>query len=266
MAFANIVRKFKTFTGMLTNGEILRYTYRQMKRIKPVSYSVDYIGRKTLGTITHVITDEPVVALTFDGGPDPRWTPRILEVLARYNVPGTFFMIGKYAEQNPEIVNMVAERNHVIANHSWNHPGFPQISRKERRRQIRLCSDALAPHEMKIFRAPYLDQSIGSRIDLFLMGYKVIAGNVKFHDERLEDPSILYRNLIESITPGSIVLLHDVSCMHRDSSREVTIAALDELLKNTINKYQYLTLPELFEKGKPYKVNMYKTRDRPVVT
>jgi len=251
---------------MVTNGEILRYTYRRMKRIKPVSYSVDYIGKKTLGTITHVITDEPVAALTFDGGPDPRWTPRILEVLEKYNVPGTFFMIGKYAEQYPEIVKMVAERNHSIANHSWNHPGFPLISRAERRRQLRKCSTVLYPYEVKMFRAPYLDQSISSRIDLLLMGYKVIAGNVKIHDERIDNPDELYREIKKSIIPGSIVLLHDVVCIYRDTSREVTVGALDKLLEETKNTFTYVTLPELLKIGKPNKENIYKTAERPPVS
>src|SRR2546422_6863677 len=75
--------------------------------------------------LTHVLTEEPVVALTFDDGPDPVNTPCLLDLLSAHHARGTFFMIGVHAHQHPELVSRVAAESHAIGNHSWDHPSFP---------------------------------------------------------------------------------------------------------------------------------------------
>ena len=90
------------------------------------------------GTITHVKTNHHVVALTFDDGPDPRYTSRLLEILKRHEAKATFFMIGKNAQRYPHIVKQVFQAQHAIGNHSWDHPSFPLITERQRRAEIRL--------------------------------------------------------------------------------------------------------------------------------
>src|SRR5689334_2752026 len=75
-----------------------------------------------LGSLIRVATREPAIALTFDDGPDPRETPRVLDILKRHGARGTFFMVGKSVEQYPEIVARAAAAGHALANHSWDHP------------------------------------------------------------------------------------------------------------------------------------------------
>jgi len=110
--------------------------------------------RHLMGIITHVETQEEVAALTFDDGPHPEYTPRLLEILERLQARATFFMVGEAAQRHREIVRRVADAGHAIGNHSWDHPSFPQITGRERREQIRPCERAIAPYGERIFRPP----------------------------------------------------------------------------------------------------------------
>lgn len=74
------------------------------------------------GTVTNFLTEEPLVALTFDDGPDPVVTPALLEILAAHNAKATFFMTGENAVKHPELVEAVRGGGHAIGNHSWDHP------------------------------------------------------------------------------------------------------------------------------------------------
>ena len=91
-----------------------------------------FAQRQLLGTITHVATTEHVAALTFDDGPDPASTPLVLDVLAKHNAHGTFFMLGAAASRYPDLVREVAARGHAIGNHTWDHPSLPSLTHRER--------------------------------------------------------------------------------------------------------------------------------------
>src|SRR3954468_20556407 len=98
-----------------------------------------------LGSLIRVATREPAIALTFDDGPDPQETPRVLDVLERHGARGAFWQGGKSVERSPEIVARTAAAGRALANHSWDHPSFRQIRGSYRRAQIRWCGEALAP-------------------------------------------------------------------------------------------------------------------------
>src|SRR4051794_22611330 len=113
-----------------------------------------------LGSLIRVATREPAIALTFDDGPDPRETPRVLDVLERHGARGTFFQVGKSVERHPDIVARTAAAGHALANHSWDHPSFRQIRGSYRRAPIRWCGGALAPPRgTPLFRPPLGGQS-----------------------------------------------------------------------------------------------------------
>ncbi|WP_323379919.1 polysaccharide deacetylase family protein, partial [Streptomyces alkaliphilus] len=69
------------------------------------------------------------IALTFDDGPHPDWTPRILEILRRHGAPATFFVIGENVRAHPDLLRRVAADGHLIANHSWSHPRLDHLTR-----------------------------------------------------------------------------------------------------------------------------------------
>ena len=126
--------------------------------------------RKVLGSLTHVITTDPVVALTFDDGPDAESTPRVLALLEKYQARGTFFVVGHAAASCPDLVKRIAVGGHAIGIHSWDHRAFPGLSSGERRRQIRACERALRPYVSRLFRPPYGEQTVLSRLEAFAMG------------------------------------------------------------------------------------------------
>ena len=127
------------------------------------------LGRR-IGVITDVATTAPVAALTFDDGPHPEWTPRLLDLLDRHQAKATFFMVGEMAARHPELVNRIAGAGHAIGNHSWNHPSFPAIRWAERSRQIARCEDTIRVCNAKLFRPPFGDLNWSSFVQLTLGG------------------------------------------------------------------------------------------------
>src|SRR5215813_2722034 len=95
-------------------------------RAKEVVKGVISWSTLPVGSLIRVATREPAIALTFDDGPDPRETPRVLDVLERHGARGTFFLVGKSVERYPEIVARAAAAGHALANHSWDHLSFRQ--------------------------------------------------------------------------------------------------------------------------------------------
>jgi peptidoglycan-N-acetylglucosamine deacetylase len=214
-----------------------------------------------LGTITNVETSEALVALTFDDGPDPVFTPQLLNILKKYDAHATFFMVGKNAEKYPELVCRIAQEGHAIGNHSWDHPSFSLIQGRERRRQIRACQKAIAPYGKRLFRPPYGNQSLISRLDVLLIGYKVITWNLIAIDWLDHSGAVMANRLKEKIQNGSIILFHD-SLYHmveeRYTDRKSTLIAVEMLLKTLGGRFQFVSVSELLRYGRPQKEYWFK--------
>ena len=210
--------------------------------------------RSLLGTITHVQTFENVVALTFDDGPYPDNTLAILESLEKNKAHATFFVVGEAAQKYPELVQRIAKTGHAIGNHSWDHPSLPLLSGKERRKQIRDCSKATSPYGCRLFRPPYGDQTISSRLDAFFLGYKVITWNLMAYDWQENEPETIVNHIVKKTVPGSIILFHDTlykSTNDFSNNKDLTLHILDRVLNRLHSKFSFLTIPELLRTGKP---------------
>lgn len=220
--------------------------------------------RRVMGTITHVETEEPVAALTFDDGPHPRYTPHLLEILQTYETRATFFMVGESAQRYPHIVKRVALAGHAIGNHSWDHSSFPLLTRRERILQVRRCEKAVAPFGLKFFRPPYGHQNVASRFDLLWLGYQVVAWNVLTVDWVDHTPDRMIDRLIDQIKPGCVILFHDslhTYLEERHVSREPTLELIEMLLERLGNRFHFITLPRLLSCGRPHRQNWYKQGD-----
>ncbi len=208
-----------------------------------------------LGTITHVKTSSPLVSLTFDDGPDPEYTPRLLRILAEFGAKATFFMVGESADKYPDLVKQVNDAGHTVANHTWDHPSLRFSGRKEVEQQLKKCSAAIAPYENKILRPPWGELSLLSRFRAFVKGYKVVTWNAHAQDWIEPDAEKMTSRLMEEIKPGSIVLLHDTIYSSRNDTvqrdRTPLLEAVNNLLRQTSDRFTYVTLPELLEKGDP---------------
>jgi peptidoglycan-N-acetylglucosamine deacetylase len=208
--------------------------------------------QKLLGTITAVSTHTPVVALTFDDGPHPLFTPRLLDILKKHNAYATFFMIGAAAARSPDIVRQVAKAGHTIGNHSWNHQSFPLLTGRKRRAQLRACQQVIAPYGKRLFRPPYGHQNTVSRLDAFLLGFQVVTWNIVAYDWLAHDAAWMVERVGKQIRPGSIILFHDRLHDYLDpryDSRDAMLEAVDMLLSEFGKQFRFITIPALLQSG-----------------
>ncbi|HWP58348.1 MAG TPA: polysaccharide deacetylase family protein [Candidatus Acidoferrales bacterium] len=245
------------FTGF--TGAPLRVSARAARRVAL------WLAGSALGTVTGVVTKEPLIALTFDDGPDPEYTPRLLEILERYGARATFFMTGEAANAHPELVRRIAQAGHAIGNHSWDHPSFPLISGRERRAQIRACARAIAPYGERLFRPPYGEQTIASWCDAFLLRHRVVMFDCWSDDWRGGDAATIARQLEKRARPGGIVILHDRLWDALDRAyfnREPMLEGLEIFLRRSLGRFRFVTVSELLRRGKARKEFWRKRPDR----
>ena len=222
-------------------------------------------ARRVMGTITHVSTQDAVVALTFDDGPHPDSTPRLLDILERHQAHATLFMVGEAAQRYPEIVRQAAQSGHAIGSHGWDHPSFPLIPGRERRAQLRAWAKATAPYGQRLFRPPYGHQSIVSRLDALWLGYEVVTWNVAAVDWLDHDAEWMANRLMSIIKPGDVIVFHDVlyhTTEARYADREPMLEAVDMLLGQLSDRFRFITVPELLRHGRPQRRNWYWQADR----
>jgi peptidoglycan/xylan/chitin deacetylase (PgdA/CDA1 family) len=234
---------------------IRHYVRILCKPFAAVAQTVTYVRDDVPGTIAGVVTRDPVAALTFDDGPHPVYTPRLLDILQQHQAHATFFMIGEAAQKHPQLMRRVVQEGHVIGNHSWDHPFFPSLSGRARRDQMRACAQALAPYGQRLFRPPYGAQSLASRLDAFWLRYRVITWNLEAKDWREHTPDRMADQLVQGIRPGSIVLLHDAIYRSQQPvpqyNREPMLAAVALFLERLNGRFHFITIPELLRHGRP---------------
>jgi peptidoglycan/xylan/chitin deacetylase (PgdA/CDA1 family) len=163
-------------------------------------------------------------------------------------------LLGRCAQRHPDLVARIAAGGHAIGNHSWDHPSFPAVSTYERRRQISACGRVLGRLAPKLFRPPYGDQTLGSRLDALWLGYQVVTWNVSGTDWRGDGPEAIADRVLHDLRPGSIVLLHDALYRYEDPhfvSRAATLAALAIVLQAAAGRFRFVTVPQLLTLGRP---------------
>ena len=220
------------------------------------------VFRNYFGTVTHFDVNRKVAAITFDDGPHPIYTPIILKLLQRFDVKATFFVVGVYAKKYPGIIKNISEHGHCIGNHTWDHKLFNELSTTQRWSQVSTCAKYIKPYMSKFFRHPWGKQSHQSRFDTFLFGYDDIGWNVHANDWDEQDADKMAETLLTSLSPGSMLLLHDNICLPSKKvenqvyePRESMITALEYFLIKTFNEYQFVTIPQLFQTGMPVRGN-----------
>jgi peptidoglycan/xylan/chitin deacetylase (PgdA/CDA1 family) len=122
------------------------------------AYASLWPGSRIFGTAMIAPRRPGEIALTFDDGPNPEWTPRLLDALARHDVKATFFMLGKFAEAQPELVRRVEGEGHVIGDHSWSHPHLSQCPAKRIEEELKRTKDKLEQIvgcQVRFFRPPF---------------------------------------------------------------------------------------------------------------
>ncbi|BCB75381.1 chitooligosaccharide deacetylase NodB [Phytohabitans flavus] len=168
------------------------------------------------------------VALTVDDGPDPRWTPALLDVLARHEVPATFFLIGARTAEQPRLARRIAEAGHAIGNHSMHHPQpFAALDAARQRAEIGETQERIADavgQPPRLFRAP------GGGWSRTVLGvaaeHGLTAVDWTVNPSDWKEPGVPHITRVLSRSgPGHILLCHDGG-----GDRSQTIAALDRVI------------------------------------
>ena len=159
-------------------------------------------------------SEEKVIALTFDDGPSEIRTPPLLEVLDRYQVKATFFMLGQNIEQHPDLAKAVLERGHLIGNHSYDHPRMIFKSSsfiKEQITKTDVLIRSLGQEEVRYFRPPNTSKFITLPLVIKSMGKELVTGTYDPPSEYAAsfDASKVAEEVLANAKPGSIIYLHD---------------------------------------------------------
>ena len=149
--------------------------------------------------------DKRAVYLTFDDGPIPEVTPRVLAILAKYKVKATFFMVGENIDKHPEVYEQVVQAGHSIGNHSYNHLKGWRTSFKTYMENV-----SKWPKKTTLFRPPYGKATLRQRIALHKMGYTLIYWDILTRDyDASVTPEKMLRLIQRDTRPGSIINFHD---------------------------------------------------------
>jgi len=189
-------------------------------------------------------TAEKTVALTFDDGPDSDSTLEIVNILNKYKVPGTFFLLGTQIDKHPHIVNTILESGHSIGNHSWSHKRPTDINTEAVMDEVVKTGQRLAGYgvDTKLYRPPYGLVNPSQMPALIEAGYRVICWSIDSMDWYFDNPNQIAACVIDSIHPGAIVLMHSAG---GKNNRKATIEALPVIIERLLDKgYRFTILDQ----------------------
>ncbi len=194
------------------------------------------------------VGDAPLVALTFDDGPHPRYTPQVLDVLARFDAPAAFFCIGLHALAHPAVVRRIAAEGHTLGNHTWSHAYLPDLGPIGLGDQLGFTADALAhaaasrgPRPWRWLRPPYGGRSPELLDAVADLGLTTVLWDVDAKDWSRPGPAVIAERVLSQVRPGSVVLMHDGG-----GDRSQTVAALPAVIAGLRERgYRLVDLDEL---------------------
>lgn len=189
------------------------------------------------------------IALTFDDGPDPKFTPQILDALADYDARATFFVIGEHAQRHPELIARMLAEGHEVAHHTHTHPHVDRIDAAEVARQMDECLDALAAQGVRPvwYRPPRKKLTSAQQDAAEARGMGIALWSRCLERDRFESAEDAAATLAEETCAGEIVLAHDGL-----GDRTQTVLALPLYLSALEARgVEVLTLSELSQRSNP---------------
>jgi peptidoglycan-N-acetylglucosamine deacetylase len=239
------LRDFKLNDQQQITGEV----YKQI----PSSYVMLRTGYK-----------QGQIALTFDDGPDPQWTPKILDILKQENVKATFFIVGENGQANPDLVKRIFDEGHAVGNHSFTHPNLgdvPDAVTEVELTATQRLIESVTGHSTRLFRAPYFGDAeprtpdeVQPTVVSQNLGYITVGLHLDPDDWKLTDDNGKARSADDMVQAaldaaaitnpeerGSVMLLHDGG-----GDRQATINALPKIIDELRAKgYQFTTVASL---------------------
>lgn len=235
----------------------------------PVPYEVERFGKPK----------GKQIVLTFDDGPDPIYTPKILDILDRYKIKGSFFIVGENAQVSQDIVTRLYREGHEIGSHTFTHPNVAAVSPMRTKMELnanqRLFQE-MTGHSMTLFRPPYVaDSSPSTPAELLpilraqQMGYTMVGEAIDPEDWQMPASDEIVRRVMKELPDGNIILLHDAG-----GDRSGTVEALPKIIETLQHKgYSFVTVSDLLGKKKeeimppiPHAESTFMTYDKAVFT
>ncbi|MBN8847612.1 MULTISPECIES: glycosyltransferase [unclassified Sphingomonas] len=261
------------------SGEILRITASPTDGQRRVAYDKDamirreeYVSLPTPYVVQRAGAVPKKIALTFDDGPDATWTPKILDILEREHVPGTFFVIGENALQHPQLLRRIVADGSEIGNHTYTHPNLALSGERTVDLELNTTQrlvQAYTGRSMTLFRAPYFGDAepttadeIGPALIAQQHGYTVVGLHVDPNDWQRPGTQTIIREVlsqVDAVSPdrsANVVLLHDGG-----GNREQTVEALPQVIAGLRARgYSFVTASQLV--GLPQSVAMPEVKGR----
>lgn len=203
-------------------------------------------------TFTGLEPGSRLLALTFDDGPNDPWTFRLLEVLERHQVKATFFLIGKFVQQRPDIARVLVEAGHAVGSHTWDHPNLIFCSAGEVRRQLNETHQAILAAtgiDVKLFRPPFGGRRPASLRVAGSLGLQTIMWNVTCKDWTPRSAAEIASLAERQIRGGNVILLHDGEFHRIGVDRSRSVEATDRILQRCkAEDYEFVTIPQMMER------------------
>lgn len=178
--------------------------------------------------------------LTFDDGPDPVFTPKVLDILAKFNAKATFFPIGKNVERYPDLIKRIVEEGHELGEHGYDHkhpwltgPYGTWMDVWKGGRQLAAYAKNGA---VNLFRPPYGKLNLVSMLYIYQKKKTAVFWNLDPKDYKLSSENMLIPNIQKHISKGTVILFHDGRCSLAKGGRDATLRALALVLESARNK------------------------------
>jgi peptidoglycan/xylan/chitin deacetylase (PgdA/CDA1 family) len=204
-------------------------------------------------TVYHIRSNQKVVALTFDDGPSPIWTPQILDALKAGKVKATFFMLGKHVREYPEIARRVADEGHEIGNHTYDHNVLIYYKPEELNRQIKDTEKVILSvtgKKTKYFRPPKAWITEKEEKQLDTLGYETVLWSLNSKDWVTFDDRYIINYILHHVQSGDIILFHDSGGVFRPEGgdRKETVKTIPNLIQRLRERgYRFVTISELLK-------------------
>ena len=193
-----------------------------------------------------------LLALTFDDGPNDPYTAQMMDVLDRHGVKATFFLIGKFVQQRPEIARALVEAGHAVGIHTWDHPNLIFASTAEVRRQLLETKQAIFDAtgvDTKLFRPPFGGRRPASLRVARACGLQTVMWNVTCYDWKAKSAGEIVKHAERQIRGGNVILLHDGEYHRIGVDRSRSVEASDRILTRYKGEgYEFVTIPAMIER------------------
>jgi peptidoglycan/xylan/chitin deacetylase (PgdA/CDA1 family) len=225
------VRRFQVAHGIRNTGQVGPLTWPKLlagRGRRPAAKPTPAVGRAPAARPTAAARPAGVVYLTFDDGPTPAYTPRVLALLARHRARATFFVVGRNAATWPGLVRRELAAGHGVGNHTWSHRRLTGLRGGRLQAEVGATSAAIrraTGSGPRCLRPPYGTVDAASAYQVRALGLRLVLWDVDSNDWRRPGAGVIAGRVLSRVHSGDVVLLHDGG-----GNREQTLAALDQVL------------------------------------